>query len=293
MCRLLVVFPAVFVAAVLFLGFSAVARSAPYMQVVDNSNAGRFSASSSWGRSSYSPDRYGRNYRFARPGAGQDPAMFRIRVPSTGRYTVYARWPANAGYNRRSRVGIRTPGGYVWSTVNQRINGGQWVRIGTYRMGAGDRWRVKISRRSSARGYIIADAVKVVAGAPRTRRPGGVTGRDIVRKAKTWLGVPYRYGGTSRDGVDCSGLTYRVFGSLGINLPRTAAEQYRKGVAVSTPAPGVLNFSSYSGSNSVTHVGIAVDGDTMIDAPYPGTVVRYDPISTKYTIGDKRIVPSR
>ena len=45
--------------------------------------------------------------------------------------------------------------------VNQRYNGGKWVKLGTFKMGAGDRVRVVVAGRSSGSGYIIADAVLV------------------------------------------------------------------------------------------------------------------------------------
>ena len=275
----------------------SVAASRPYTQVVDNASPGRFAVGSRWGVSSFDKARYGRNYRYARP-AKAGPARFKVKIPATGKYTVYARWPANGGYNAATAFGVRTTSGLKWKRVNQQRNGGRWVRLGTYRMQAGDRHAVLVSRYAKGNKYVIADAVKVVRGgaspgAARRPAPKRATGGDVVREAKTWLGVPYRYGGASRSGVDCSGLTSQVYAKLGVRLPRTAAEQARRGTAVRNPAPGNLTFSNYSGGRSVSHVGIAVGNGRMINAPYPGTVVRYDPIPPKYKLGHKRIVPNR
>lgn len=284
-------------AAASLVGREGVAQSRPYTQVVDNATPGRFAVGSKWGMSTYSKARYGKNYRYARP-AKAGAARFKVRIPQTGDYTVYARWPANSGYNAATAFGVRTTSGIKWKRVNQQRTGGRWVKLGTHRMKAGDGYSVLVSRYAKGNKYIIADAVKVVKGAPspgstRSPAPKRVTGQDVVREAKTWLGVPYRYGGTTRSGVDCSGLTSRVYAKLGVQLPRTAADQARRGTAVRSPAPGDLAFSNYNGGRSVEHVGIAVGNGKMINAPYPGTVVRYDPIYAKHALGYKRLVPNR
>lgn len=75
-----------------------------------------------------------------------------------------------------------------------------------------------VSRRSKGKGYIIADAVRVVEVQPKK----SLTRRQLVnREARSWLGVPYQYGGASRSGTDCSGLTMRVFERINMSLPRT------------------------------------------------------------------------
>lgn len=300
----LVVSLAVGLACGISLAASPQARSAPYQQVVDNSSSNRFDGPG-WKRSDYSPGFVGDDYRYSKPTRDGDPAAYRVKIPDTATYTVFARWPSNGGYNRRTRVGVQTTSGLKVKEVDQTRSGGKWIRIGAFEMRRGDDYSVRIGSASSASGYIIADAVKVVRGNVDENAGGGggggggagggngPTGDDVVREAKTWLGVPYRWGGTSRQGVDCSGLTQQVYASIGISLPRTAAQQYGEGKRVAGAGQGNLVFGNFSGGSSIGHVGIAVDGNTMINAPYPGTVVRRDPIYDKYTIGIKRLVPNR
>jgi hypothetical protein len=133
-----------------------------YSQVVDNTTPGRFYAAKSWGTSTWSPQKYGGSYRFTPPRSVASNARFRVRVPSRGRYAVYGRWPANSGYNDRAVFRIYTVDGWRGRAANQRTNGGRWVYLGTYTMHAGDGWYVQVSNKTSGKGYIIADAVKIV-----------------------------------------------------------------------------------------------------------------------------------
>ncbi len=275
----------------LSLGFSgtALAGTATYSQVVDNATSGHFKASSNWGVSSYSSQKYGTDYRFATPKAVSDAAAFDLGIPATANYDLYARWPSNPGYNSSVPVGIKTTSGMKWVRVDETKNGGKWVYLGTFRLAAGDSYDVLFSRWTSTPGYVVADAVKVVSSSSSV---GSFTGQDVLAKARTWLGVPYVWGGASRSGVDCSGLTMEVYAAFGISLPHLAAGQYNYGTAVSSPGPGDLVFGDFNGNGTIGHVGIATGDGRMINAPYPGTVVRYDPIYPQYTVGYKRLVPS-
>lgn len=282
------------------------ARSAPYTQVVDNTTKGRFDAPG-WKVSSYSETRYGKNYHYAKPDDQGKSARYKVDIPSDGQYTILARWPSNSGYNSAARYGIKTASGMQWKTVDQRKSGGRWMKLGVYKMERGDDFSVQVARETNGKGYVIADAVKVVRGDADGSSGGGsggggggsgTTGTKVVKEAKTWLGVPYRYGGTSRSGVDCSGLTYSVYRKFGINLPRVAADQYNGGpgkkVAKSELKRGYLVFGHADGGRGIQHVGIITGDRRMIHAPQPGTVVRYDPLPVSWynIVGVKRIVPA-
>lgn len=311
MSRFLTLFGASLFAACVAVFASAMdapeARAAPYSQTVDNATKGRFKAPG-WETSAYSPTRYGKNYHFAQPNMKGKPARYKVKIPSKGKYTVFARWASNGGYNPRAEYGVATTSGMKRKVVNQRANGGKWMKLGVYSMQAGDDFSVQVSRATKGKGYVIADAVRVVKGdaaAPSSDGSGGsggssggkVTGAEVLSEAKSWLGVPYRYGGTTRQGVDCSGFSYAVFRSLGITLPRVASDQYYSGpgvkVAKSSRQRGFLIFGNTGKQTGIQHVGVLVGNGDMIHSPYPGTVVRQDNIGGWYNaIGVKRIVPA-
>ncbi|MFI7487918.1 N-acetylmuramoyl-L-alanine amidase [Micromonospora echinaurantiaca] len=132
-----------------------------WSSIVDNATAGRFTASTNWGTSSYSGQRYGADYRFADPVLASDAAWYKFNVPAAGSYRVDAWWPANAGYNSSTPYIIATSSGNQTVHVDQRATGGQWRTLGTFALPAGDANRVAVSRWSSASGLIIADAVRL------------------------------------------------------------------------------------------------------------------------------------
>ncbi|MDQ0475996.1 MULTISPECIES: C40 family peptidase [Chryseobacterium] len=81
---------------------------------------------------------------------------------------------------------------------------------------------------------------------------------DILTEAETYLGTPYRYGGMTRKGIDCSAFVLSVFGATaGMSLPRVAASQAQEGEKVekSNLQKGDLVFFSH-GRGRISHVGI-------------------------------------
>ena len=103
---------------------------------------------------------------------------------------------------------------------------------------------------------------------PRDTAPS--LGQRAVRIASRELGVPYRYGGSSPSGFDCSGLVAYVYGKLGVKLPHNAAAQYAYGRAVdrSHLRPGDLVFFYGLG-----HVGVYIGRGRIIHAPQSGEQV--------------------
>lgn len=105
------------------------------------------------------------------------------------------------------------------------------------------------------------------------------SGSAIVARARTYLGVPYVWGGTTRAGLDCSGLTQRVWRDLGGDLPRTAAEQQHAGQPVRSlrqARPGDLLFWDYR--NGDHHVAIYEGNGRLIEAPQAGQDVSERPV---------------
>lgn len=106
-------------------------------------------------------------------------------------------------------------------------------------------------------------------------------GDGVIKEARKYLGVPYRYGGNTPGGFDCSGYTGYVFKKLGLNLARSASGQYKQLRPVRVPQPGDLLFFKTSG-NRVSHVGIYAGNYKFLHAPSTGKKVSYADIRQKY-----------
>lgn len=93
--------------------------------------------------------------------------------------------------------------------------------------------------------------------------------RRLVSEARRWIGTPYRYGGTTLAGVDCSGFVMMVYDSVyGLKLPRSSAQQREYALPISEGdlAPGDLVFFCTSGGGGVNHVGLYIGSGKMIHA---------------------------
>jgi hypothetical protein len=96
---------------------------------------------------------------------------------------------------------------------------------------------------------------------------GTPAGKDLIERARRFLGIPYIWGGTSAKGFDCSGLVKRVFRMEGMETPRDADQQSVTGSPVDEESPreipeGTLLF--FGEGNRVTHVAISLGGGMFI-----------------------------
>ncbi len=85
----------------------------------------------------------------------------------------------------------------------------------------------------------------------------------LLAEAETYLGVPYRYGGTTRKGIDCSAFVLSVFGTtIGLNLPRVAASQAKEGERIEKEDIRKGDLVFFSRGGRISHVGIVHDVDS-------------------------------
>jgi cell wall-associated NlpC family hydrolase len=183
------------------------------------------------------------------------------------------------------RLGVANQLASIWSNRRTSRRLLAQVQPGTYLAlthDMGDWYGVLMSDRST--GWILKSSVQILdyevlaPDTPQSPRYSGYTPglndplltggqRALLQIAYSYLGVPYKFGGTAVTGLDCSAFVQRCFAALGIRLPRTAREQFNIGFPLSPEqlqAGDRLYFASRDGS--ITHTGIYIGSGYFIHA---------------------------
>src|SRR6185503_12005349 len=146
-------------------------------------------------------------------------------------------------------------------------------------------------------GHGLDDTVPVDSGSAARAGPHA---REAVAVARTFLGLPYRWGGSSPStGFDCSGLVQWAYAKAGISIPRVTDQQILAPGATKVGRhhllPGDLVFFRDS-TGYVHHVGMSLGGDRFIESPRTGLKVRIssldDPYYAEQFTGGRRFDPA-
>lgn len=122
---------------------------------------------------------------------------------------------------------------------------------------------------------------------------------ELVKSAKRYQGVPYAGGGSNENGMDCSGLLFRVYVDNNYSIPRSSVQQALFGLSIpmNKIQKGDWLFFRTNGSSSINHIGlvIQVNGDQDVQFMHASTSkgVRSDQLYANYWFKafDKAIRP--
>jgi cell wall-associated NlpC family hydrolase len=159
------------------------------------------------------------------------------------------------------------------------------VRFGNYMSQQDASWRAEsLKLNGIITAYYIVGPDEYAALNDRRYGPSGI--RDhLVKTAKRYIGVPYKWGGESAvTGFDCSGYTMVIYQQNGLNLPRSSRQQWKTGKPI-TPRQllkGDLVFFATSGGKRVSHVGIYLGGDKFLHSPGRGRKIKTASLSDRY-----------
>lgn len=141
----------------------------------------------------------------------------------------------------------------------------------------------KLTQHSNIRLLLLLALLTGCARAPVAAPPATPASRDAAEFAIQMVGKPYRYGGATTQGFDCSGLVYFSFQRAGIKVPRSTSRLYKQGkpVATTNTSRGDLVFFDQEGK-AYSHVGIYLGNDRFVHAPSTGKRVRVDSLTDPY-----------
>lgn len=113
-----------------------------------------------------------------------------------------------------------------------------------------------------------------------------VAGIDTASRAAQFAlwqaGAPYRYGGASPEGFDCSGLVHYAYGLAGKTVPRTTADLHRRAKPVGRSALETGDLVFFNIDGKVSHVGIYLDRGRFVHAPRTGRTVSIESLESGF-----------
>jgi cell wall-associated NlpC family hydrolase len=115
----------------------------------------------------------------------------------------------------------------------------------------------------------------------RSKRSFAVRSAKVMRTGKALRGVPYRYGGSTPRGFDCSGFTMYVYRKVGVRLPHTATGQMHKARRISRSKARKGDLVFFRSGSRAYHVGIYAGGNKVLHSPRPGQRVHTARIWTR------------
>lgn len=149
--------------------------------------------------------------------------------------------------------------------------------------------RMRIVRRFAAV-IAIAAVLSACAGTPATStatraseaRIKATVGHSAAQIALQQVGVPYRYGGQTPAGFDCSGLVHYSYHRAGKSVPRTTAALWSRTQPVARNDMQVGDLLFFSIAGKMSHVGLYVGDDKFVHAPSSGKTVNVQSLSTRF-----------
>jgi len=107
-------------------------------------------------------------------------------------------------------------------------------------------------------------------------------GERAARVALQQVGTPYRYGGSTPSGFDCSGLVYYSYANAGKNVPRTTGGLWSDLAPINDRDMRVGDLLFFSISGKMSHVGLYLGGGRFVHAPSSGKVVSIENLGSDY-----------
>jgi probable lipoprotein NlpC len=130
----------------------------------------------------------------------------------------------------------------------------------------------KIKQKLLLHGVLLLTLFMISCGSSKTAGVHDGKVGKVISTARTYIGTPYKYGGTTRSGMDCSGLLLNSFKAIHVDLPRSSEAQSKIGTQVkkmSDLEPGdLVFFATGKKKKQITHVGLVTERKSSKDIKF-------------------------
>jgi N-acetyl-anhydromuramyl-L-alanine amidase AmpD len=247
-------------------------------QRLGDDSARAFSRPAGWQRAASSAA-YARSFSVTQPSSTGTAAQFKLSVPKSGSYALYAWWPAASGRNSSVPVGIDTSTGTQWIRVDQRSGSG-WRYLGSFSLTGGKSTVVRVSPRTAATGSIAADAVKIELLAPRPAS-------GLEAQAEGWAATARGLSATADGGASWESVSPPGIAPAQIRGIRIAGPDGWIVVATGLRKTPLALYSTVDRGRSWTSSMLPVPPDVDVAAP-----ADVSPVDTQLHVG-LRLQPNR
>jgi peptidoglycan endopeptidase LytE len=165
-------------------------------------------------------------------------------------------------FKMKYNTNVRLDAGTKYKVVTVAKKGAKAVATHQKKVGSQTWFKVKVNGKA---GWVLSTLVTSASSSAKVvKASSSASTAGVVSAAMALRGIPYKFGGTTTSGFDCSGFTQYVFKKAGKSLSRTTLSQFAETSAVSSPQAGDLIFFANTYRAGISHVGIYIGNGQWI-----------------------------
>ncbi|MEK4403716.1 NlpC/P60 family protein [Sporosarcina sp. FSL K6-6792] len=163
-------------------------------------------------------------------------------------------------FKTKSNVNVRSAAGTT-NKIVAKVKKGTTLTVSQQKKMGNDVWfHVKVNKKS---GWILSS---LLTSATKSTSKSSTASQNVVDQAMKLRFIPYLFGGTTKNGFDCSGFVQYAFKQSGKKISRTTLSQFAQSKKVTSPEPGDLVFFKNTYRKGISHVGIYIGNNKFVHA---------------------------